>query len=599
MASQETSHVKYTFGADMGEPVDTHILAHGIINGAGRHATDKPVTLVGDRLRGQIIIDHKGNILSAARHPNTIPSSIDLGQMTAEFGAPARTKHVEGSMIRTLGAEHIQKDAASITSSLKEQGLQKTSKAFTGLFGQGIETEGWTSGTLPVELQEELHSSLLETALPPSASVCTIAAQTATDILVRNETLPNLLHVMTSMPIDTPPWDLQLNTNPGPLGKYVAAYQQYLYSHYFTPHDEVSRKSWDSVARQLGEDNFDQLKQRVGDLRLWACAAAHTSTGLYHREQGNGYHTSTEEAIAHADTFNSDLATVAEWMMYSTPVVFGVRPAVVGADNSVMYPRDVRAVLKLGMATTYPAPFIETPGKLRKKIITSIGKGIADRLDRASYTCTIETPRGMVYAPCAHGRVRNRIAGQGNGFGPHEKITGRIEYTGCGASPDILAQASRNAYLTVLNIAVYEALAHGQSPRGYYASLTPSIATWDNQRELSHRYNFEGAIHHDVMHIIEQNKQLVDYINSHYSHQPDIAYVTQLAQWGLNRLSQKTEATTFDEFLNNPTGSISDVIARRFEAGVIPTTIAAEIDAFQVAQAQKVLSAGGDVLRLV
>lgn len=543
------------------------------------------------------VVHVNGHVFAGVRHPGRIPQSV--GPDGVIFGATPTSDHCEGSLLRANGMDAAQKDAEQFIKELHHFGLKPTTLRREGPLHAGTESEMWAytqDGSpfpLPHEHQEELHAHVWETATTPNLSPNQQARALAQDMLWRTNEVHNGVFNNTSMPVVGSPDSLEINTNPGQKGQYVWAVQQDLFDRHLDPRDEIARTLWDQIAQRYGYGNFDNMKQSVGNLSVWACSAAHVSIGLSHERdhQGKNLFGSVEEAIAIADLFNSDLATVAEFMTYSTPVVFGMRPELTDGEGGIHHPKDARAALRYAMTTTYPSAFVEDSPTLRDRVTHAMVEGIADRLDRSAYI-TQFTDRGEVTEePAAHGRVRIRMA-----YGPMdtlaEKGTGRIEFVGCGSTPDIVALVSRNAFLQLMGIYAHEALAHGQYPKEYGAAEFPLMTSWQKQRDLSHRYNFVGPNDEQVNDLIQQGKRFVEYMSESYRD-----HVTQqlviLARYGMDRLTQTTEAENLEEFLTNPKGSISDVIAKMLNDGTSPTEIALAIHTYQLEQAKMILENDG------
>lgn len=576
---------KYVF-SQIGQPIDGQ---DGLVAATIGHVNGLPVDLSFAPGKGGYV--HTPETLAVIRHPDRIPASIDGAAV--EFGGPQSVAHIESSMARKRGLEAAAAYATQVIDSIHQVGLKEASCSFGGVFGVGTEAEMWTydaitgtQKTLPVELQEELHANLWETATPtPAIDPRDQARAMAQDILDRKEAQPDLLINGTSMPISGDPTRMVLNENDGALGKYVMAMQADLYHRMFDPKDRIARMMWDEVARTHGYEDFADMRERVGNITPWAMAAGHASVGLAHAELEDGRQViGLEDAVAVGDSFNSNLASVAEWMMYSTPVVFGETPRI-----GEMQPHDYRATLRYAMLTTYPADSVGTTDTMEERVKDVMVRGVSDRLDRSSFIAKIRHRGNTHEIPSAHGRVRNRIT-YPNMHEPFDKV-GRVEFTGSGASPDIMAAVGRNAFLQLMAVHAYEAVANGQHPAEYAGEQFPAIATNHDQRYLAHRYNFHGADDEKTSDVIEQAGRFVDRMQQRYAQDPTINAMCAYARFGLDKLTYKTSARTLEAFAKDGyRGHISDVIRAMHEDGMPAEELVKAIDAFQLVQAHEILN---------
>jgi hypothetical protein len=536
-----------------------------------------------DPTRGYFSMDPYKRIV-AVRHPDRIPKHTEHDGHV-EFGAPAGDKQVEISMAIS-DPEGSQKRAGAILDSIRTKGLSATSAEYGGVFGAGIEIESWVyddAGVpqeLPKETQIELQANMLETctgqAVTPEDQKRMIAAQyrevaQATDGMQNN----------TSVPVSgDSPFAFNVNTQDGGMGEYIHTVQHHMYSNFFdTPLDPVARAFMHVVATKYGydgDDAYDQFRRDKGNLSFWTVSAAHVSVGLAHFEDEAGKTSvGLEEAIAVADVFNSDMATVAEMMTFSTPVIYGERIPVDGK-----YPRDYRAIMKLASRTAYPGEFIGDADRYTEKCRAAIESGVADRIDRATYT--------HEDVSSAHGRVRVRTA-YADLDNPDQK-TGRIEFTGCGSTPDITALVARNSFLQLMSVYAYEAVAAGKHPTEHAAGAFPSLTTCDSHIELSHAYNFDGAVDPKVATVLQESQQFIDYMRAEYGADPDMEALCKEAERGIAKLTQPSKATTLDAFLAEGChGSISDVITTMKQWRVTGPEIAQAVHNFQLAQANEIL----------
>lgn len=575
---------KYQFTAN-GREIKTQDDFTGAVFGAGMdfaqaHVQFKPG-------EGGIIHDPQSLAMAVVRHSDRIPHAIDPDG-TVVYGGTQSVSHIEASMARVRGPEATRK-AGTIVESLKQDGLTTTSENHGGVFMIGNEAEMWTSrdgmpDSLPPGEQEELHANLWETATVPTADPREQTKLLALDVIERVNKSDAVING-TSVPLVGDPYDLKLNENDGPLGKYVAAVSADMYDRLLHPKDPISRRMWDSLAATYGHDSFEEFKKSVGDLRLWAMAAAHASLGLAHETQEDGRKVvSVEEAIAVGDVFNSNMGSVAEWMTYSTPLIHGQRPGINGT-----YPRDYRAVLRYGTMTAYPANFVGDPQTMEARIADAMVTGKADRLDRASYVSNFRHGGEKVQVASSHGRLRNRIT-YPNMHAPYDSV-GRVEFTGSGQTPDITALVARNSMLQLMSMFAYESLAAGEHPVQIAQGRYSSLARCDHQRYLAHRFNFKGASDPRVATVIDESVLFVDDMREKYKDDPSVADLCKNATFGLEKISTKTKARDLDEFVHSGyTGSISDVMTHMYNDGATPEDISVSVHDFQIKQAQDLLS---------
>ena len=578
-----TKEGKYVFSA-VGEPLGG---SEGFVRATIGHINGTPVDMSFPDGHGGYV--HTEDLFAVVRHPDRIPAAID--GRAVEFGGPQSVAHIEASMAKKRGVENAAMAARTVIEGVHTHGLKEVSKAAGGVFGVGTEAEMWTydaagqQQALPIELQEELHANLWETATPtPSVDPKEQAVSMAQDVVERKAQHPELLINGTSMPVTGKASEMMLNQNDGPLGKYVMAMQADLYHRMFDPKDLVSRTMWRQIAQNEGYADFHAMKEAVGTIAPWAMAAGHASVGLAHEQKEDGRQViGLEDAVAVGDSFNSNLGSVAEWMMYSSPVVFGDIPQV-----GSLKPRDGRAALRYAMLTTYPADSVGSTDDMEERMKDAMVRGVSDRLDRASFIAHLRHNGHHHEIPSAHGRVRNRIT-YPNMHQPFD-TTGRVEFTGSGASPDITAQVGRNAFLQLMAVHAYEAVANGQHPATYSGDEFPALATNHDQRYLAHRYNFHGADDKKTADVIGQAHRFVDRMQKTYDSDETIASLCEYARFGLEKLTYKTTARTLDAFADSGyRGAISDVIHHMHEDGATPEEIVIAIDAFQLRQAQHIL----------
>ena len=306
----------------------------------------------------------------------------------------------------------------------------------------------------------------------------------------------------------------------------------------------------------------------------WVMAASHASLGMNHLRDGkSALHTPAEAAIAIADIFNSDLATVAEFLMFSTPIIFNQTPRV-----NQNWPRDYRSILRHLMDTSHPAPFVGNVAQMYANITHSIMAGLSPTIDRGTYLHQAQNGKKV---PVMHGRVRNRAAS-------HEpkSQTGRIEFTGCSNSPSIVDEQARNAFLQVLSVLALEAVEAKQHPVDYFGSKFPHIASWKKQKDLATNAALYGFHHRSVQEVISESLEVLEYAKRQY---PSIGHLADIASSRVKNLNMQP-VVSLKEYAQNPQGPISEVIMQEIMCGASGLDIAKMIHRYQINSAKKILN---------
>ncbi len=445
---------------------------------------------------------------------------------------------------------------------------------------------------LPAKEQIEVQYNVKETPIkPPSKNIWDHARRYAQHRVDEQDKDPERLIVNTSFSILGRPDEQHMTS--GEYKAYVHAVCAKMVKDNFFPRDKVVLNFWDKLAQNAGYVDFYDLKEKVGNLSPLSFTASHISLGLRSERRDGSYKIGLEEGIAVSDMANSNFGTLLEWMTYSTPLAYENR---VGVDvgGEIKYPKDVRAVARHASKTTYPGDFIYSTKNYRDRVVEAVVNGYADRLDRAGYVSV--DPETGEKVGSAHGRVRLRVTG-GSGKDPFTDRLGRVELTGGSSTPDLVALTARNAMFTLMSVAAYEAVANGSHPVDYFRDKFPNISECDRHIELAHAYNFDGADDPKVSALLAEGKAFLDYMRANYTH-PDMKYLADLSELGLNKLFEKTRARNLDEYLNDPRGNISDVITNMYIDGYKPLEIARKIKEFEYKQSKNILNFDGDVLAM-
>jgi hypothetical protein len=398
----------------------------------------------------------------------------------------------------------------------------------------------------------------------------------AKHILERAKRRKPYLIIDTSVLPTSNPKNIQVNTGDD-LGPYVYAIQNFLYQNYFGFSDPVAVSLMDKVAENFGYSSYQEMHRHLGNMAYWVMAASHASVGLHHHKTGNkALWVPAEQAIAVSDIFNSDLATIAEFLMFSTPVIFGQTPMLVDKSGQEVWPNDYRAIFRYLMDTTNPGPFIGSVEEMYRRITYGVVNGLTHTIDRSSYLASV----GNKIVPVAHGRVRNRIASN-----KPLKQTGRIEYTGCSASPSVIDESARNCFLQVLMVAALEALSNGQMPQDYFKEMFPSISSWERQKYLTQAASLYGFNHPEVSALIDEGLSFLSYMEGNY---PALKQQIEIARERIQNLRNQA-VSSLEEYLVNPTGPVAEVIKNEIKRGIDSLELARRVHNYEIQLAEKLL----------
>ncbi len=541
---------------------------------------DNEISLVGTLQKtGVVGLNKDGSIAFVIKNPKYIPTEID-DKIT--FGAEQTADHVETSLMKAVDDEYVTEYAGKMIQAIKDApDFSQIPTTFGGFGKFGSEPEGFAAdekGDLAnIDGGELLKGTIEETVDPVSEPLAFFEARSE-QIQKRKEKYPHVAIVDTSTPMTSTPEKMNICME-GDIGDYVKSMQDLLFREQADCLEPATQKMMENIAQQKGYANFEEMKAELGHLGYWAIAASHLNIGLpHHRDEKGRVFVTEQEVVAVTDVMNSDLATVAEMLMMSTPLVWETTPEV-EMDGKKHRPRDVRALLRYTLNTGFPSGFIRTPEALRERITENIVNGPADRLDRASLVAEID---GKKY-PVQHGRARARI----NTSKPEDK-TGRIEYTGCSSSPSIMDEAARNSFLQLLAVGAYEALANGQQPIEYFKENYPHIATADKQKDLAidaSLHGFSDPEHPEVTEVIHES---IRFINDMQDKYPALEMQCALARVRIQNLLEEP-ADSIEEYTMDPKGPISEVILKEYDRGVPPLEIVRKLEKMQIKNAEDII----------
>lgn len=584
--SLETKEAKLTFSTEVGhsgEVKENSLLTPSrLVEEIGRVSSRFPLlnsgrelSLVGKLGKGGVVLSG-GAFAAAVRSPDVIPKFVDLEKNEVVFGGPQTPRMIEYSLGVPIG-ENAKEVASIIIKNLIENDPRLVSQMFTGLMAIGSEPEAWVidkkTGDLVAISGGELQEGLLEETLSPIFDPFEFLRERALYTLRRAEKFPDNLILDMSTLITSDPLRPQINIGHN-LGSYVYAMQYLLKEIAFSGSDRLAEVVFTQVLRQHGFSSHEELKSKRGDMGYWVMAASHASVGLPHMRVGyDSFFVPAEIAIAVSDIFNSDLASLAELLMFSSPMVFGVSS--IQIDGQTFQPYDYRAILRYLMDTTNPSPFIGNVEEMTNRIEYAIKEGLTHTADRASYLTQV----GERVFPVMHGRVRNRICSSD----PRNQ-TGRVEFTGCGASPSYYDELARNCFLQILTVAALEAVANNQTPMEYWGSSFPSIASWERQKNIVQEAALYGFNSKDVKELVEEGCSFVLEIKSRY---PKLGQIADIAAARIRNLLEEPVGS-LEEYVNNPRGPISGVIINEIKKGLSPLELASRIHQFQIELAEKI-----------
>lgn len=526
---------------------------------------------------GLIVTDGHGRIVAGVKHPSITPVTSDTSKNQVEFGGETDTSHIEPILETPIGVDKAAIYARLILQPLRENiPVSLVADNMSGVLRIGSEPEAWLikpdNGDLAPVSGGELQLGLLEETLNPIVDPDHFLKTRAKYNLNREKRHPGLYISDLSVIPTSSPDKISINTG-HELGAYVFAIQHWLRSEYFNFSDPQAEALMDSLAQSTNFENHQDLMDKMGHMGHWVNAASHGSLGMNHLREGiSAMYTPTEAAIAIADIFNSDLATVAEFLMFSTPIIFNQTPKVDG-----QWPRDYRSILRYLMDTSNPAPFIRDTQTMYDRIKDCIINGRSHTIDRSSYVADVNGKA----VPVMHGRVRNRPASHEPG-----NQTGRIEFTGCSNSPSILDEQARNAFIQILAVAALEAVENQKHPIEHLGEKFPHLTTWNKQKNLSIKASLFGFDHPEVRPIISEALALIDHVKLAY---PSLNQLADIASDRIQNLLQPA-VESIGEYLHNPQGPISEVLQNEINRGASGLDIARKVHNYQIEVSKLILA---------
>ena len=528
-----------------------------------------------------VVILSDGAFAAAVRSPGFIPQKVDIENNEIVFGGQPTEKMIELSLEIPFGRDKAAQIAMMILGNLRGNNTDPNlvSSAYAGFGAIGSEPEAWIidlrTGNLISVSGGELQAGLLEETLPPIFDTKEFLKARARYTLDRASRFSSFYILDTSVLPTSDPLKSKVNTGHD-LGPYVFALQSLLRHNAFNGCDPLAEAVFKQILHRHGINSHDDLKNLTGTMAYWVMAASHASVGLPHlRNKASEFFVPAEIAIAVSDIFNSDLATVAEFLMFSTPMIYGVGPIVI--DNEQLWPRDYRVILRHLMDTTNPSPFIGNYEEMVKRISYGIVNGLTHTADRASYLTEVN---GKLFA-VMHGRVRNRVCSS-----EPKNQTGRVEFTGCGASPSYLDELARNCFLQLLAVAALEAIENRQTPMEYWGERYPHLASWENQKRYAQLASLYGFNHENIRPLINES---VAFINEIIGGYPTLQEIGNIAISRILNLLESPVAS-LEDYIKNPQGPISEVIQNEIRRGLIPLELAGKIHEFQLKLAKSILN---------
>ena len=586
MSAEATKFIKTNF-TETGDPINSLTDLERVFRERGRDAF--PLLNNGNHLTiegeigetGVVLKTDEGFVAASLPHSRTKPSMVDLEKRIVEFGGKVTDKHLETALEIPVGLDQAKRYSATMIAALNNLGsFPEFSQFFNGAGAVGSEPEAWVidpkTGDLDSISGGELQMGLLEETLEAISDPQVFLRKRANHILQRAKNHQDYLIIDTSVLPTSNPKDIQVNTGHD-LGPYVYAIQNFLYQNYFNFSDPVAVSLMDKVAQNVSYSSYQEMHHDLGNMAYWVMAASHASVGLHHLRTGNkALWVPAEQAIAVSDIFNSDLATIAEFLMFSTPVIFGQTPMLVDKSGQEVWPNDYRAIFRYLMDTTNPGPFIGSVEEMYRRITYGVVNGLTHTMDRSSYLASV----GNKIVPVAHGRVRNRIAST-----EPRNQTGRIEYTGCSASPSVIDESARNCFLQVLMVAALEALSNGQMPQDYFKEMFPSISSWERQKYLTQAASLYGFNYPEVSALIDEGLSFLSYMEGNY---PALKQQIEIARERIQNLRNQA-VSSLEEYLVNPTGPVAEVIKNEIKRGIDSLELVRRVHNYEIQLAEKLL----------
>lgn len=532
---------------------------------------------------GVVISNPGGAIVASVRASSWIPVKIE-GDVV-DFGGTQGENHVERSFLFESTDKAVQGHAQELLARLqKSNNLGEFALSNEGAGGGGSEPEGWLIDHEghPYEIPDggEVQTNCIEETIKPYANAQEFLVARAQQILSRKAKYSEAIVLDTSTLPTGNPREMNIGTT-GENGMYVTAITHKLWSEYMNCLDPTARQLMDTLGQTFGFENWPTMHKELGNMAYLVFAASHLSIGLPHVHNGESLAIPEQEAIAVADIFNSNFGTLAEMLMLSTPMVFGESPKVEYKDQMVS-PRDYRALMRLTLDTTHPADFIRDSKTYRERTKYLITNGLSHTLDRAAYMSVFEDPAGgneKIERPVMHGRVRIRATSSEPG-----NKSGRVEFTGCSASPSLYDEVARNSLLQLMMVGAYEALSEGKHPTVYFAEQGfSSMTDWKKQKELLMDANLLGFKSDKVSALIDEGVRFAKRMGTKF---PALMEQAQIVEKRLLNL-RNNPAASLNEYVDNPQGSFAEVVQKELTNGQSALEVAKKIEHYQLTMASK------------
>jgi hypothetical protein len=363
----------------------------------------------------------------------------------------------------------------------------------------------------------------------------------------------------TSTPLVGTPDDAGMQLNNGDGGNYIRPWAERLQHHLFFQDTEASA-TLQRLARAYGYADYDALLQKRGFQVLWPSVACQTSYGMPHLYDGTQQIIPLEIAIATADIFNSNLGAVADWLMASSPLMYG------GRFGHVL---DHRMVIRYIFDGAWPAPFIRNVAALKANWQTGGVDGLLYTIDRLAFLAKLPSraTHAMIY-----GSAKIRVETK-----EPDACLGRVESTIAGASPSLLDEIAHDALLYIFAVAALEAVAHGLQPLPYYQRQFPHISGWKQRKRLTALFNHHEAMQADVTALLAETTRFLQKMKATY---PIMASLIDFVVLRINNLAQPS-VRSFHEYLATPQGPISGVMIHMHSAGATPFEVLQAVHHYQ------------------
>lgn len=520
------------------------------------YVADMRLVAEGDVRREPVIIHgvrgSRRQLVATVAHPDA-----RNGQLPTE-------KQVE--LFRGRHYANSQQKARDVVAAVRAGGFELAAQLY-GAFNDGDEVEYWKLDQRSLEPsalldadQNELHSFLGETDAGFSANVLEQAVNLASDFSRTLSRYPDDLVLTVGMFPTGRPDAMPLNS--GRFAGYVQQMSRMLRRSFEPlPGDTECWSAWNGVARNFGYEDFNDLKGRVNGISPIAFAAGHKNISTVQEREGSLYTADLELMRDFGEVLLSEYALVVNWMMYSSPILNGVRVAVEDQSGQKHHVRSARDVMRRVLSGATEGTLIDGGGDLELGVAKSMREQAADRISRASVVHDYRDEMGADRQRSSQ-YDQLRMHFEGSPFDHGLRPDNRHEHVGL-ESTGIVPRSRAGAMEKVLLLLAFEARAKGKSAVEFFDELTGG-RTGMTRTELSNRYNRVGEVRDDgVLQVIDNARILIDYVKNNYTHE-EVQVVCAMAQAGVDTLTNRDEVEVVD-LHRTPKRSLADSVTATYE----------------------------------